>query len=118
MDTYCLVKCPLLNEIFYLLCGIHLLILFIGIPEASDEEVDKFCTEVNQGAVVMHFLWIVWSLAMSVLHNEPSTYDQTTATATPLPDQNTTPTFNYLEYAIHRYKQYGKMRDEFCSHLN
>lgn len=87
--------------------------------EVSDEAIHEFYIEANQGMLVMHFLWVVWSIVQSILRNEIAgttaedstcqSSTQNTAAATP----PTSSSVNHLEYAILRYKQYRKMKEDF-----
>lgn len=70
-----------------------------GLPSVdpvSDEAVHTFYIDVNKGAIVMDFLWVIWCIVQSHIHRDAPAG-----------------TFDFIEYAILRYQHYQGLRSTF-----
>ena len=64
------------------------------IVKPTDEEKEKMYIEVNAFSLVSHFYWGLWAMIQSMV----SDID-----------------FNYMEYAVLRFNEYYKRRDQVFS---
>ena len=69
---------------------------YTGSNEVTDEDIHNLYLEANKGAMIMDFLWVLWSIVQSYIHRDSSGFD-------------------YTEYGILRYQHYQTLKTKLLT---